>query len=202
MRNTINTVAVLAIAGMSTAAYGNFATNGGFEAGDTSGWEYFPTAGSTFNVTNDSNSGSFAAELFNPSPASGAVIKQANVGIGNINPGDTIEISFAAKGSFAIGGVLFAELFSEIDGGGVSQSQILSGGPLFVADQTEWTQFSFTATAGPDVSGGITLQFAAVTGADPNSVAVAFIDDVVITPTPGSLAIFGLAGLAGMRRRR
>lgn len=185
------------------AAHGQeLTTNGGFEAGDTSDWVSFPTPNSTFLITNDSNSGMFAAEVFNNDPASGAVVKQANLGIGMVNPGDEIAISFAAKGEGALGGVAFAEFFSEIDGGGVSSSVLLGGAPLMLT--SEYQTFNFTAIAGPDVSGGITLQFAAVTGADAGSVSLLFIDDasVSVIPAPGAALALGAFGLAATRRRR
>jgi hypothetical protein len=175
-------------------------TNGGFETGDTFGWADFPTASSTFTVTNiNPSSGVFAAELFNNADASAAVIKQTNLAIGLINPGDEISISFDARGSGAVGGVAFAELFSEIDGGGVSASAILGGAPLGLnADPNVWTNFSFTSFAGPDVSGGISLQFAAVTGAAVGSEMDLFLDNVSVTvvPEPGTTAL--LIGLSGM----
>jgi uncharacterized protein (TIGR03382 family) len=193
-------VALAAFAGSASAV--ELTTNGGFEAGDLSGWASFPTTNSTFNITTDSNSGVFGAEVFNNDPAAGAVVKQANLGKGLVKAGETITISFAVKGSTANGGVAFAEFFSEIDGGGVSKSQILGGGPLALTGS--YQIFNFVTTAGDDVSGGVTLQFAAVTGADTGSVAVLFIDDasVTIIPAPGALAIFGLGGLAAIRRRR
>jgi hypothetical protein len=54
------------------------------------------------------------------------------------------------------------------------------------------------------VSGGVTLQFAAVTGGDPSSTSVLFIDDVSITivPAPAGAALLGMGGLVAMRRRR
>lgn len=176
--------------------------NGGFETGDTSFWQYFPSGSSSFNITNDAYSGNFAAELFNNAPATGALVKQANLGIGQVNPGDMIEISFAAKGSFANGGVAFAEFFSEIDGGGTSSSEILGGGPLALTDT--YQTFTFQTLAGSDVSGGVTLQFGAITGADQGSVAVLFLDDasVRVVPTPATAALLGLGGLAALRRRR
>ncbi|MEM1450753.1 MAG: hypothetical protein AAGI22_16655 [Planctomycetota bacterium] len=159
-------------------------TNGDFELGDTSNWESFPTATSTFVTTSDANSGAFAGEVNNTDAASSAVIKQANVGIGVVSPGDTIEISFAAKGSFAVGGVAFAEFFSEIEGGGVSAGEILGGAPLMLTG--DWQTFNFTAIAGPDVSGGVTLQFATVTGGAVGSSANLFVDDVSVRTTTGS----------------
>ncbi|MEM7573191.1 MAG: proprotein convertase P-domain-containing protein, partial [Bacteroidota bacterium] len=156
-------------------------TNGDFEAGDVSSWQSFPTANSTFEVTTDNPSaGTFAGRLFNPNAASAAVIKQANIGIGVVNPGDEITISFDARGQGDIGGIAFAEFFSEVDGGGTSSNVLLGGAPLGVTFN-DWTPFEFTVTAGPDVSGGITLQFAAITGADAGSVMNLFIDNVSVT---------------------
>ena len=192
----IAAIATPAIAGIELT------NNGGFEAGDTSGWESFPTANSTFLVTNDANSGSFAAEVFNNDLASGAVVKQANLGIGVVNAGDEITVSFAAKGEGAVGGVAFAEFFSEIDGGGTSSAEILGGAPLALT--SEWQTFTYTAIAGADVSGGVTLQFAAVTGGAPGSVSVLFLDDVSVSviPAPAGAALLGMGGLVAMRRRR
>jgi hypothetical protein len=189
--------------GLASAA--SIAGNGDFETGDTSGWAYFPSPDSTFAVTADSQAGAFAAELRNLTLASAAVIKQANIGIGSISPGDTIEITFFAKGLGEVGGVLFAEVFSEITGGGNSASVILGGAPLGLTNN--YQPFTFTTTAGPDVSGGVTLQFAAVTGAAAGSNIQAFIDGVEITnlsavPEPTSSLLTGLFGLMMIARRR
>ncbi|MFT5733051.1 MAG: hypothetical protein ACJAZN_001879 [Planctomycetota bacterium] len=179
--------------------------NGGFELGDTSSWVSFPTPNSTFDVTMDANSGSFAGQVFNDDQAASAVIKQANLGVGSVAPGDVITITFAAKGSGALGGVIFAEFFSEIAGGGVSASEILSGAPLPLT--SSWQTFTFTATAGADVSGGVTLQFATVTGANIGSVSELFVDDVSVSgpgfgtnycaAVPNSLGVTGVMSVAG-----
>ncbi len=201
---TTATIAILAIAAGAASAQ-ELTTNGDFETGDTTGWDTsFLTGGQTFNITGDSNSGAFAAELFNMDEGTGGVVKQANIGIGQVNPGDEITIKFSAKGSFAAGGVLFAEFFTELDGGGTSSTEILSGGPLFVSDQQDYVDFEFTVFAGPDTSGGVTLQFNAATGAVTGSTAVAFIDDVSVfrVPSPSTAALLGLGGLAAVRRRR
>ena len=203
MTSTIAASAAIAIAtSMSAAGSIDLTMNGGFESGDTTGWVSFPSAGSTFNVTSDANSGNWGAELFNNTGASGAVIKQANLGVGLVNAGDMVNISFYAKGEGAAGGVAFAEFFSEIAGGGVSSSQLLGGAPLSLT--SEYQLFSYDVLAGADVSGGITLQFAAVTGADSGSVSVLFLDDVSVSivPAPASAMLLGLGGMVGMRRRR
>ncbi len=179
-------------------------TNGGFETGDTSGWVSFPTANSTFTVTTDSNTGVYAAEVFNNDLTSGAVVKQANIGIGTVNPGDPIEISFAAKGDFAAGGVAVAEFFSELSGGGTSAAEILGGGPIFTSSESDYQTFTFNTVAGPDVSGGVTLQFVAATGGAQGSTAVLFIDDasVRVIPEPATLALVGLGAIGILARRR
>ncbi len=177
---TIKTVAVGALLMATTASAQSLAVNGGFETGDTSGWESFPSINSTFEVTGDANTGSFGARIFNGAETSGAVIKQANRGEGVVMTGQTITVSFAAKGMAGIGGVAFAEFFTEIAGGGVSSSRILGGGPLPLT--STYQPFSFDVLIGAvDVSGGITVQFAAVTGADVGSEMTLFLDDVVIT---------------------
>jgi hypothetical protein len=188
----------LSLISFATAA--ELTTNGGFEAGDTSGWTEFPTANSTFLLTNDANSGTFAAEVFNNDLASSAVIKQANIGIGVVNPGDTIEISFAARGIGTIGGVVIAEFFSEIDGGGTSASEILGGAPLAL-DPVNYQTYTYTTVAGPDVSGGVTLQFAVSTGGATGSTSLLFLDDVSVTPEPSSLVLI-LSSLGLLIRRR
>ncbi len=55
----------------------------------------------------------------------GIVIKQANRGIGLVNPGDEVTISFDYRGTTSAGGVIFAEFFSELSGGGTSKAEIL-----------------------------------------------------------------------------
>ena len=178
-------------------------TNGDFEAGDTSGWTEFATASSTFGVTSDAFEGSFAGELFNDASASALVVKQANIGIGTVFTGQEISISFRAKGEGEAGGVSFAEFFSEISGGGVSGSEILGGAPLGLTN--DWQEFTFNTTAGSDVSGGVTLQFTATTGAATGSQQRLFIDNVSVVaavPEPGSLAALGLASLGLLICRR
>ena len=190
----------------TSAGAAQLAVNGGLETGDTTGWELFPTPPpSSAGVTTDNpSSGTYSLNVNNQTEASSFVVKQANVGEGLLTPGQEVTISFDIRGSAGVGGVVFAEVFSEIAGGGVSLSEILGGGPLFPT--TDWVNYMFTTTLGPDVSGGMTLQFAAVTGAVMGSFVDLYIDNVsieaAVVPVPAAVWFMASAlGLLGFGRR-
>lgn len=159
-------------------------TNGDSETGDTSGWEYFPTGGSTFDVVStpatDVFAGAFSSKIENLTETSNAFIRQTAIGIGVVEPSADVNISFWAKGSGDLGGVQFAEFFSLGENGGVTSSVILNNStPLFLTDTYEF--YEFTTTAASDVSGGVTLQLGATTAANVGSTATFFFDDVSVT---------------------
>ena len=114
-----------------------------------------------------------AGQLQNP------VLKQANLAIGTVAPGDTIVISFDMKGSAIAGGVIFPELFSE--GAGGATNQILDTIAVPTAD---WTTYSYSPAAGADVSNGITFQLGVVCGGAPDCAADVFIDNVSVSIAP------------------
>lgn len=175
-------LALVLCAGAAQADPFELAVNGGFETGTFDGWTLFPSAPGNISLVSPGHTGSYAAYLNNAVTPSATLIKNANIGVGVVVPGELITISFYAKGSTAVGGVAFAEFFSEIEGGGTSKSQILGGAPLALdPDPNVWKHFTFTTTAGPDVSGGVTLQLTATTGADPSSVAQIYYDDASVT---------------------
>lgn len=195
----------VAVALASTANAVELTTNGDFETGDVSGWDVsFLTGLQSFGPTGDAAGGATAGILINPDQGTGGVIKQANIGVGIVVPGQEVTISFDAKGVQGPGGVVFAEFFSELSGGGTSASEILGGGPLALTDQ--YQNFSFTTLAGPIVDGGVTLQFNAATGAFAGSTAELFVDNVSVSviPEPATAAMLALAGVGAcfMRRRR
>jgi len=203
-------LALMVFAGTAQAVVTDLAVNGGFETGDTSNWTTFLNPpNQTLTVDNTSPfAGSFNGVLNNTDPGTAAVIKQANLGVGLLTPGDAVTVSFYARGSAANGGVHFAELFSEVAPSGTSKSEILGGGPLFPASSTTWQFYTFTTTLGPDVSNGLTLQFNAATGAIAGSTSLLEIDNVSIQanviPVPAAVWLFGsgLVGLVGVARRK
>ncbi len=176
---------------------GELIGNGDFETGSVSGWQFAPSGNSAFNATSfQPNNGGWCGEIFNALPNSLAVIKQANLGIGVVQPGDSITISFSIRVQGTDSQAL-AELVSETSGGVPSVVEVLGGGPLPIpAWDISWQQFSFTTAAGPDVSAGISLQITADTGFDPNSFVSVWVDDVSAklaggVAAPGSAYCFG-----------
>lgn len=198
MRN-VALAAALTLASTGASAQIELAENGGFETGDFTGWEQFLNGGTQTITTFNPSTGTFAVNLTAEGGPFNTLIKNANLGVGIVNPGDEITISFDARGSTTDGGVAFAEFFTELEGGGTSSAEILGGGPLGLsADPEEWTSFSFTTTVGPDASGGITLQFVAACGAAPTCVSDIFFDNVSITAVPVPAAVWLFASALGM----
>ena len=112
-------------------------------------------------------------------PAVDNLIKNANLGAGSLTPGASVTVSFDMRGSLSgAGGVVFVEFFSELSGGGTSKAEIFSGGPL--APNVDWTNYSFTTTMGPDVSGGVTLQIKTSCGPVEGCGVDAYFDNVSI----------------------
>jgi hypothetical protein len=169
------------------------AVNGGFETGNLDGWTQFcdgPNNGTCAATMAEAASGLWSGNLVASVPAEGGapsfpLIKNANIGIGTVTPGAEVVISFDLFGSLeGAGGVVFAEFFSELEAGGTSKSEILGGGPIFPTG--EWVNYTYTTTAGPDVSGGVTLQLKVDCGATAGCTVDAYFDNVSVTTASGA----------------
>ncbi len=166
-------------------ASGEQAVNGDFETGDNAGWTEFPGGGIiSYEATPGIplSGGSFSGRL-QAAAGQDVIFKQANLAVGGVSPGDTIVVSFDLYGSLTgISGVVFGEFFSEVSGGGTSAADFISPGgtnaPL--TPTATWTTYTNTVTAGPDVSGGITLQLKAGCGAVVGCAVDAYFDNISI----------------------
>jgi len=166
------------------AAGTELAVNGNFETGTKTGWTEFPNGGATFEVsTAEQNGGTYSGKLV-AGEAQDVIIKQANLAAGTIANSQSVTIKFDLKGSLTgAGGVVFAEFFSELSGGGTSKAEILGGGaPL--APTSTWTTYTYTTTTATvgqgNVGGGVTLQLKAACGAVAGCGVVAYFDNVSV----------------------
>jgi len=211
--------AMLLCTGAAQAGFQDIAINGGFESGafndgtENASWQQFPNGG-TQTIVTPGNGSTYAANLFVPTrsqtdPAVDNLIKNANLGAGLLTPGASITVTWDMRGSLeGAGGVVFAELFSELDGGGTSKAEIYTGGPIFPSN--DWESFSWTTTLGPDVDGGVTFQLKASCGPVEGCGVDAYFDNVTIStdvaavPVPAAVWLFGsgLLGLIGVARRK
>jgi len=211
VKSTIMTAVVVGCIGMVSlvdASVIEMTTNGGFEDGDLTGWTQFESSPGQQTVTTvNPKSGTYAGEIDNNVSGTASLWKQANLYAGSLTPFQSVTVSFDARGSASVpGGVGFAELFSEIDGGGVSKNEILGGGPIGInADPNTWTHFSYTTTLGSDVSGGVTLQLTATTPAEGGATMTMWYDNVSImgdvVPEPASVLMIGFGVFLIVLRR-
>ena len=163
------------------AGGGELTVNGGFEQGaGLPGWTLFcDAAGASCEATTaEAAAGLWSGNVAVQGGPSDSLIKNANIGIGTVQPNSSCDVSFDLKGSTTDGGVVFVEFFSELSGGGTSSSVILLGPPTFPTDT--WTNYSFNTPTGPDVSGGVTVQLKASCGAVANCAVDAYFDNVSV----------------------
>ena len=134
----------------------DIAGNGGFETGDFTDWTVFEIGGTASSSVSTDNpaSGTYSGNGVCGAGPCDVLFKNANRGIGEAVALGSITIEFDYRGTQVAGGVIFAELFSELDGGGVSKTELLFGAPLFGSGDV-WQHAAITTTLGPDVAGGV-----------------------------------------------
>ncbi|HPF37726.1 MAG TPA: PEP-CTERM sorting domain-containing protein [Phycisphaerae bacterium] len=211
----IAALAITSFVGGSRAS-ADLIANGGFELGigaDADNWSQFegatpPALVSVDRVNTMPASGDWAMELSvtgsTMSVGTNAEIQQLTA-LNSITPGESYDLSFLAKAAnIGPGVVVFMEVqwldSDGSDGGGVKGSSglVQFGGSLTNVYQS----FGFTgivAAAGADAAlVDIRMNGGAFDGSD----GLMYVDDVMLTPEPGSLALLLIGGVALLRRRR
>jgi hypothetical protein len=212
---TTLSAALLVTAGAAQAAITELAVNGDFETGDLTGWTIFDSTNSGNGglisvITPGAAASTYAGNTNGSYDAGGSgghnpALKQANVGIGLLTPGQAVTVSFDWRAAGV--DVKYAALHSEQAGGGASSTAVLLSGGGGPAD---WTSFSQTVILGPDVTEGISLELVAICGGVPGCVSDIFWDNISITadvsavPVPAAAWLFGsaLLGLGAVKRRK
>ena len=166
------------IAVTGVVAEGELIINGDFEDADFTGWTVYD-GGSKTVVNEEAESGSFSAKLSATNTDPNAVIKAANMAVGEIAVGQSVTISFDLKGELTgAGGVVFVQFFHEGSTEGSTNGEgILSGGPL--VPTSAWVSKTYTQTINTNVDGGVSLQLKAGCGADVCTVD-AYFDNVSV----------------------
>jgi len=229
-KTSIMAAAMLMGTGAVQAAVQDLAINGGFETGsfndgsENASWQVFNNNGTSAVTTDNPSSGTYAANLFVPirsqiDPAADPLIKNANLGAGLLTPGAPVTVTWDMRGSLTgAGGVIFVELFSEKEGGGVNKAEIYTDGPL--VPTADWSSYSWTTTLATlaenpggglgGAPGGVTLQLKASCGPVEGCGVDAYFDNITIStevaavPVPAAVWLFGsgLLGLIGVARRK
>ena len=207
---------VLCLAVAASPAAADIVNNGSFEVGagtDADGWNQLEIAGGGASALTDRElGGSINIPAYdgdylmfmsvNGSPEFGPVSElRQTTAAGSIVAGQTYDVSFASIGNAGPGTISgFDILWFDSDAGvpfmtaGVASTFSLG---------SDWALNTATTTVAPVNADAMLIQIRLVTGAFDGATGWAGIDAVTVTPTPapGALALLGLAGMAGRRRR-
>ena len=159
-------------------------TNGDLEAGDLSGWVAAANDG-MITADNTQASGSTWSAHVVAGPLHNPAFSQAGLAVGTVKPGDKIDISFDMCGTAASGGIIFPALLSEFGGDTGADRQTLD---TIATPPSVWTRYNYSAVAGSNVNGGISLQLDVVCGADAACKADVYFDNVSVTIGGGPAA--------------
>jgi hypothetical protein len=161
-------------------------TNGNFETGDATGWSLFANGGTAELDNTTNNGGSFSGKLAT-NGASNPGFKQERVGIGTVQAGDVVQVSFDHIGSATApeGGVFNVLLFVERAEGepGDPITHIFDPRPSLSGTWSTFTA-NYTIPGGASVTGGLSILIEAVCGGAPGCSVSANIDNVSIVLNP------------------
>jgi len=184
--NVLVLCSIMALAGVASAQ--NLLVNGDFETGDLTGWTVSglsPNSGVTVESPDNGPTlpGTYNAYLNNSAQAIGLNLRQSTAA-GSTGAG-IVTFSFDAKLIEAnAGGVVFAEVIAEQEGGGILASSGLLG-PLWPWNAWETFGGSFMAPAGTNF---LTIRIEAATGAATGANCLLHVDNVSVE-SEGAVAV-------------
>ncbi|MAO24980.1 MAG: hypothetical protein CMJ35_05670 [Phycisphaerae bacterium] len=210
---TTTTIAILAAAAAASFASADI-INAGFEAGtgaDADNWaEIFGgPSGSVERSMANPNSGDYSAYMsfdhITNVAVGGAYFIEQNQPVGSITAETDYNLSFYAMvdSTDFVGMDTFVQILwldqDGSDGGGVRGESLTSLIGLGINDGYQQFSIDLTSAAGAD---SFLLRFQLSAGAVDGIANGVYVDDVALTPAPGSVALLGLGGLMATRRRR
>ena len=165
--------------GAGTAA-GEIATNGGFEAGDLSGWAVYKNGGTIIADNTQSKTGTWSGKIIATPAGMNPTLKQERKASGKLAVGDKVKITFDYKGALTgESGTYSIQSFVE-GANGVNQAVNISVNP-----SSSWQTYTSTYTVGSgDISGGITLEFVAICGGVAGCSSTLYLDNVSVIINP------------------
>ncbi len=203
-------VVALTAGALSTGAFGQF-VNAGFETGNFNGWTLANTAGGTGVATAIVE----AVDIDGPGPAGPSLAARFSVGRFDAgqtgNQGITMTQSiFLAAGAYELGfdWATIRTITTQNSQGGIFDL-IVNGASIAnaVAGPTSSTLPHYGKLTGTYVVSQSGMFNVGVMITRPFTVPqpetlFQYVDNFRVIPTPGAAALFGVAGLAGLRRRR
>lgn len=166
--------------GGTGTATGEIATNGGFEAGDLSGWAVYKNGGTIIADNTQSKTGTWSGKIVATPAGMNPTLKQERKASGKLAVGDKVKITFDYKGALTgESGTYSIQSFVE-GANGVNQAVNISVNPT-----SSWQTYTTTYTVGSgDISGGITLEFVAICGGVAGCSSTLYLDNVSVIINP------------------
>lgn len=161
---------------------GGLITNGDFETGDTTGFDFFENGGTVEIDDSLSNGGTFSGRIVT-NGASNPAIKQERIGGGVVQAGDVIQVNFDHIGVAVEPGAVFNVLLFGETPAGASFTHFFDPAPVL---QNQWTSYTgtFTIPANTDVSDGISVLIEGVCGGGAGCSVTLNIDNLSVFLNP------------------
>ncbi len=194
---------------MTNPAMANLVINGGFETGDSTGWDWFPQGDQTAVVGEDVYEGDYACKLGDMSSGVFPQLISAWLPAGNF-AGTTQTFSFMAKNIGMNDIQLRYKLYAyDAAGEGVGPhagtawaGHIAESWSGVITPTQGYVAVSYDFAIPADAAYVQVKEIGLFNGDATNYSGLAMIDNVVITPEPATMALLSLGSLLVIRRKK